>query len=239
MEHRILIMDVGTDFLDDAIAEWRSQGFESTVYNNMRETLIDAQKNKYHLVMITMRQVNRDEILEHLPLLRDIVDAPIVVLSTEHDTATKVLTLNSGANEYTLIPCTVEEGVATGLALIRMCASRGSKKKDHTLLICDQNYLVSIEHRKVFVMGRLVDLSYLEFEILRYLMEYQGKPRSYRQIFSRVWGEEYADNSKATLWAHIKRLREKLQVSPELPEYIKTVRGHGYSFDPSFPCDNV
>lgn len=239
MEHRIMIMDVGTDFLDDIIAEWKNQGFESTVYHSMRETLIDAQKNKYYLVMITMRHENRDEILDHLPVLRDIVEAPIVVISTEHDKATKVLTLNSGANEYTLIPCSVEEGVATGLALIRMCASRSSKRKDHTLLICDQNFLVSIEHRKVFIKGRLVDLSYLEFEILRYLMEYQGKPRSYRQIFAHVWGDEYMDNSKATLWAHIKRLRVKLQISPELPEYITTIRSHGYSFDPRASYDDI
>lgn len=151
-------MDVGTDFLDEVIAEWKSQGFESTVYDNMSETLIDAQKNKYCLVMITMRQENRNEILEHLPVLRDIVDAPIVVISAEHDKSTKVLTLNSGANEYTLIPCSVEEGVATGLALIRMCASRGSKRKDHTLLICDQKFLVSIEHQSLAPVGRRASL---------------------------------------------------------------------------------
>lgn len=239
MEQRILFMDVGTAFMGDIISEWQNHGFESTVYDNMREALMAAQKNRYYLVMITMRKANRDEILEHLPVLKDVVDAPIVVLSTEHDIATKVLALNSGANEYTLIPCTIEEGIATGLALIRMCTSRGCKRKDIALLICNQDFLVSIEHRKVFVKGRLVDLSYLEFEILKYLMEHQGKPRSYRQIFSCVWGEEYADSSKATLWAHIKRIREKLQISPELPEYIKTIRSHGYSFDPCTSYDSV
>lgn len=231
MEHRILIMDVGTDFLDDAIAEWRNQGFGSSVHNNMKDALIDAQQNKYYLAMITMREVNRDEVLAHLPILRDILDAPIVVLSTEYDTPTRVMTLNSGAHEYTLIPCTVEEGVAQGRALIRAYNS-GGNGKSNTPLICDQNFLVSLEHRQVFVKGKLIDLSYKEYQILLYLMENQGKPRSYEQIFVRVWGEEYAENSKSVLWTHIKRLRDKLQVSSELPEYIVTIPSYGYCFNP-------
>lgn len=231
MINRILIMDVGTDFLDDAIEEWRNQGFESSVHNNMRDALIDAQHNKYYLAMLTMRQENRDEILDHLPLLRDLIDAPIAVLSTEYDTPTRVMTLNSGASEYTLIPCTVEEGVATGRALIQLYMANG-KDKPIVPLFFDQHFLVSLEHRQVFVKGRHVELSFREYEILTYLMAHKGKPKSYGQIFTHVWGNEYADISKGVLRAHIKRLREKLQTSPELPEYIITIQNYGYSFAP-------
>lgn len=231
MKHRILIMDVGTDFLDDAIAEWRNQGFESSVHDNMKDVLVDAHQNKYYLAMLTMREVNRHEILVYLPILKDIIDAPIMVLSTENDTPTRVMTLNSGADEYTLIPCTVEEGVAHGRALIRMYNFKGNKK-NNVHLISYQNLLVSVDHRKVFINGKLIGLSYLEYEILLYLVEYQTKPKSYRQIYTHVWGEDYADNSKGILRAHIMRLREKLQVTPELPEYIVTIQNYGYSFDP-------
>ena len=101
----------------------------------------------------------------------------------------------------------------------------------HTLY-ADYRIFLDIGRYSAIVDGREIELHKKEFLILRLLMEHRGHILTYEQIYSEVWGYEYSDSPGDMLWAHIKNLRRKLQWTPDLPQYIRTKRGVGYSFSP-------
>ena len=90
--------------------------------------------------------------------------------------------------------------------------------------------LVAILYRTVFVGKTKLDLTTQEYDLLIYFMQNQGKALSYKQIYKRVWGSDYEDAEHDALWSAIKRLREKLMITPDGYDYIETMRDYGYRF---------
>lgn len=196
----------------------------------------ELANKKFNLICFVLPDDSEEErrTINQITLLRDMTPTPIVVL-THHpfDPQLMMKALDEGADDFQVCPGTIEEASAIGMALIRRYTqfNTGKKERPFTMLI-SENIIISVAFRKVFVRGKEVELMKKEFDILALLIRNQGRVFTYEQIFRRVWGEDYADNSNDILWRQIHSLRKKLQIEPNMPDFIETVREVGYRYNP-------
>lgn len=203
------------------------------------EKVIDGIKalavEKYQLISIVLPP-DKDERLyfvNAIRIIRDMTTAPISIMTHDpYDSALKVKVIDEGADDIQVCPPTMEEAIATAKAMIRRYTDLNNKQERPVTVICGESILISLEHRKVFVKSHEVELLPKEFDILSLLLRNQGRVFTHEQIYREVWGDEYIEESKNALWNQIKSLRQKIQIDPDLPDFIKTKHSVGYSFDP-------
>jgi DNA-binding response OmpR family regulator len=155
---------------------------------------------------------------------------PIIMLTARDDELDKVLGLELGADDYITKPFSIREFRSRVRALLRRAAIPASARlEDETI---ERNGLrIDIGQRDVHVDGRAVQLTYVEFELLRTLAATPGRVFSREMLLQALWGgSDYRE--PRTIDVHVRHLREKLERDPSEPEYILTVRGVGYRFRP-------
>lgn len=236
--------NAGLLYEEVAREEWRRHGFE-VINTNIEDPNIDiemalreADFDQYCLIGITVENDNTVYYLPQLRLLRELTNVPIVLFPCDNfDSELERNTLNAGADQVIPLPANMINAITRCLALIRRdndLSTRKDKTSKFVTMYVSYRLFLDFSQYSAHVDGKEIVLQRKEFEILRYLMEHRGRVMTYEQIFRAVWGEEYVDNAKSTLWSHIRNLRDKLQIAPDLPEYIITRHGYGYSFDPQF-----
>lgn len=232
----ILICGIEQAIFETVCQAWDKYKAELFRVTSLVEAVREITKSKYHLVCIVLPD-DREErayTINQIKIIRDLSDAPIIVLTHDpFDPDLMIKALEDGADDFQVCPGTLEEAAAIGMALIRRYTQFNTGQKEHpfTMLITE-NILISVDLRKVFVRGKEVELLRKEFDILTMLIRSQGRVFTHEQIFREVWGEDYVENSKETLWNQIYSLRKKLQIEPGMPEFIETVHGVGYRFNP-------
>jgi len=184
--------------------------------------------------VISLNRENPIRIQNQLKILRSLTNIPIAVVAVEPvDVSSKIAALVNGADQFMELPLSPDEVAMSILALIRRFTEFSSELMPVTVYF-DHGVIVSPAHRKVFVSGMEIELVKKEFDLLCLLVRNHGIVLTYDQIFERVWGEEYIGGGKDIVWNQIRRVRDKIQVDPALPHFIKTVHGVGYSFDPRY-----
>jgi two-component system KDP operon response regulator KdpE len=160
--------------------------------------------------------------------LREITDAPIIVLSVRDAERDKIGALDNGANDYVTKPFSIGELLARIRAALRTHhnARAESTSKSH-LLIGD--LILDAKRHEVSVKGSLVHLSPTEFNLLELLMRHAGQIVTHRTLLYKVWGPEYAEDTQL-LRVYIGQLRSKVESQPDRPAYIVTEPGIGYRF---------
>lgn len=147
----------------------------------------------------------------------------IIMLTAKSQDTDKIFGLELGADDYLIKPFNPLELIARIKALLRR---RTILQLENNVLKCD-DLLLDIAANKFFKNGVEIELTPTEFALLKMFMENQGKALKRNEILNAVWGQDYFGDTK-TLDVHIRRLREKLEDNPSVPEYIKTVWGFGY-----------
>lgn len=147
----------------------------------------------------------------------------IIMLTAKSQDADKIFGLELGADDYLIKPFNPLELIARIKALLRR---RTILQVENNVLKCD-DLLLDIAANKFFKNGVEIELTPTEFALLKMFMENQGKALRRNEMLNAVWGQDYFGDTK-TLDVHIRRLREKLEDNPSVPEYIKTVWGFGY-----------
>jgi DNA-binding response OmpR family regulator len=166
--------------------------------------------------------------LEVCKRLRAQSTVPIIMLTARDDEFDKVLGLELGADDYITKPFSIREFRSRVRALLRRAAApRREIREDETIESGDLR--IDPAKRAVSVRGEVVELTYVEFELLRTLAETPGKVFSRQALLEAVWGDS-AYREPRTIDVHIRHLREKLERDPRQPEYVFTVRGVGYRF---------
>ncbi len=161
--------------------------------------------------------------------LRATSTVPIIMLTARDDELDKVLGLELGADDYITKPFSLREFRSRVKALLRRAAtSRGDAQRDNELIQID-GLRIDLARRTVEVDERPVQLTYVEFELLRTLSGAPGRVFSRQALLEQLWGSA-AWREPRTIDVHVRHLREKLERSPSEPEYIFTVRGVGYRF---------
>jgi DNA-binding response OmpR family regulator len=166
--------------------------------------------------------------LEVCKRLRAESSVPIIMLTARDDELDKVLGLELGADDYITKPFSIREFRSRVRALLRRAA--GAPAPGHRDELIESDGLrIDLASREVRAHGRLVQLTYVEFELLRTLAAHAGRVYTREQLLQALWGgSEYRE--PRTIDVHVRHLREKLEVDPGEPEFILTVRGVGYRF---------
>jgi DNA-binding response OmpR family regulator len=165
--------------------------------------------------------------LEVCKRLRAESEVPIIMLTARDDELDKVVGLELGADDYITKPFSIREFRSRVRALLRRASvSRSNGQQD---VISANGLVIDTARRTVEIAGQLVQLTYVEFELLRTLAAHPGRVYSRRMLLEALWGgADYRE--PRTIDVHVRHLREKLERDPAEPEYILTVRGVGYRF---------
>ncbi|HLB18461.1 MAG TPA: response regulator transcription factor [Gaiellaceae bacterium] len=167
--------------------------------------------------------------LEVCKQLRAESEVPIIMLTARDDELDKVLGLELGADDYITKPFSIREFRSRVRALLRRASVSRQVDESGGDLISVEGLTIDLGRRAVEVGGERVQLTYVEFELLRVLASHPGRVYSRRMLLEALWGgADYRE--PRTIDVHVRHLREKLERDPAEPEYILTVRGVGYRF---------
>jgi DNA-binding response OmpR family regulator len=202
------------------------EGFEVVQARDGEEALDRFREGSFDLVVLDLALPKLDG-LEVCKRLRAASTVPIIMLTARDDEVDKVLGLELGADDYITKPFSIREFRSRVRALLRRARLAPAEGTDELIEV--DGVRVDLARRAVEVGDRAVELTYLEFELLRTLATHPGRVFSRRTLLQNLWGgSDYRD--PRTIDVHIRHLREKLEADPSDPRYILTVRGVGYRF---------
>ncbi|MBW6409403.1 response regulator transcription factor [Clostridium weizhouense] len=181
-----------------------------------------------HLVILDIMMPNMNGTRTTVKI-REEKQIPIIMLSAKSEDTDKILGLNLGADDYITKPFNPLELIARVNSQIRRYTKFAPLKEDNNILTVGGIEL-NKESKEVFVDGENVRLTPLEFKILTLLMDNPNRVFSIEEIYERVWNEP-AYNNVDTVTVHIRRIREKIEINPKEPRYLKVVWGIGYKIE--------
>lgn len=203
------------------------EGFRVLQARDGEEALAAFAAEDVDLVVLDLMLPKLDG-LEVCKRLRAESQVPIIMLTARDDELDKVVGLELGADDYITKPFSIREFRSRVRALLRRAAVT-RPASDEGELISGYGLVLDVARRSVEVDGRLVDLTYVEFELLRTMASHPGRVYSRRMLLESLWGAaDYRE--PRTIDVHVRHLREKLERDPAEPEFILTVRGVGYRF---------
>jgi DNA-binding response OmpR family regulator len=203
------------------------EGYRVLQARDGEEALTQFASEHVDLVVLDIMLPKLDG-LEVCKRLRAESEVPIIMLTARDDELDKVLGLELGADDYITKPFSIREFRSRVRALLRR-ASVSRQAGDGAEVIAAEDLTIDLARRAVEIRGGRVQLTYVEFELLRILASNPGRVYSRRMLLEALWGgADYRE--PRTIDVHVRHLREKLERDPAEPEYILTVRGVGYRF---------
>jgi len=203
------------------------EGFRVLQARDGEDALRLFQSEHVDLVVLDLMLPKLDG-LEVCKRLRAESEVPIIMLTARDDELDKVLGLELGADDYITKPFSIREFRSRVRALLRRASASRQPGPDGDLISLD-GLEIDLARRSVEVRRVQVQLTYVEFELLRILASHPGRVYSRRMLLESLWGgADYRE--PRTIDVHVRHLREKLEFDPAEPEYILTVRGVGYRF---------
>lgn len=193
------------------------------------EAMQVLKKESIDLLLIDVMMPRLDGIRATLKI-REENSLPIIILSAKGEDADKILGLNVGADDYVTKPFSPLELIARVKSQLRRYTQLGNTAKQKEKVYATGGLLINDDLKEVCVDGELVKLTPIEYNILLLLVQNQGRVYSIRQIYESIWNEEAlgADNTVAV---HIRHIREKIEINPKEPRYLKVVWGVGYKIE--------
>ncbi len=184
------------------------------------------KKENIHLVLLDIMMPLLDGISAMVEL-RKFSNVPVILLTAKSEDTDKILGLNLGADDYITKPFNPVEVCARVRSHLRRYTQLGGNVTTSAMVIggieLDDN------SKRVTVDGNIVSLTPTEYEILKFLMKNKGKVFSPADIYRKVWNDD-PFGSENTVAVHIRHLREKIEINPADPHYLKVIWGHGYKF---------
>ncbi len=162
--------------------------------------------------------------------IREYSSIPIIILSAKSEDTDKILGLNIGADDYVTKPFNPLELIARVKSNLRRYTSLGSLNTDNHAVFNVGGLSINDETKEVTVDGETVKLTPIEYNILLLLVKNQGRVFSIDQIYENIWNED-AIGVDNTVAVHIRHIREKIEINPKEPRYLKVVWGVGYKID--------
>ena len=204
--------------------------FEVTEARDGMEAVALCRENDYDIIIMDVMMPKLDGIRATLKI-RETNSVPIIILSAKSEDSDKILGLNIGADDYVTKPFNPLELVARVKSQLRRYNELGGTSQEQKEKVYEVGGLrINDDLKEVTVDGELVKLTPIEYNILLLLLKNQGRVFSINQIYESIWNEEAigADNTVAV---HIRHIREKIEINPKDPRYLKVVWGVGYKID--------
>ena len=227
--YNILVCDDEKDIVAALKIYLESEGYGVIEAFNGREALDRLRENEVHLVLMDIMMPVMDG-LSAMAALRRVSNVPVILLTAKGEDTDKVLGLNVGADDYITKPFNVVEMLARVRSQLRRYMQLGGGMGAASGVLEIGGICLDDKRKKVAVDGDEVYLTPTEYDILRLLMQNADQVFSPREIYQRIWQDE-PYGAESTVAVHIRHLREKVEINPAEPRYIKAVWGQGYKFD--------
>lgn len=226
--YNILICDDEKDIVSALKIYLSSEGYNTFEAYTGKQALEVVNSNEIHLVLMDVMMPEMDGI-SAMAKLREQSNLPVILLTAKSEDSDKIMGLNIGADDYITKPFNPVELIARVKSQLRRYMSLGGAvKKDANITI--GTISIHDKSKKVTSDGDEINLTPIEYDILKLLMENPNKVFSPKEIYIRVWkGDPYG--AESTVAVHICHLREKLEINPTEPRYLKVVWGHGYKME--------
>ncbi len=221
----ILVCDDDKEIVDAIEIYLQQEGYKVYKAYDGEEGLSVLRRNDIHLAIVDIMMPKMDGI--HLVMaLRKFSSIPVIFLSAKSEDSDKILGLNIGADDYVTKPFNPLELIARVKSNIRRYTGLGTIVEQENVytsggLVVDDNA------KTVTVLGEPIRLTPIEYKILAFLAKNKGKVYSIEQIYENIWGQAAARNDN-TIAVHIRHIREKIEVDPREPKYLKVSWGIGY-----------
>ncbi|MBQ3052283.1 MAG: response regulator transcription factor [Clostridia bacterium] len=226
--YNILICDDEKDIVSALKIYLTAEGYNTLCAYNGDEALKVISENEVHLVLMDIMMPHTDGISAMIKL-RESSNIPVILLTAKSEDTDKILGLNVGADDYITKPFNPVEVVARVRSQLRRFTQLGGKLTEKTILSIG-NIQLDDKSKQVKVDGETVSLTPTEFEILKLLMTNAGTVLSPKDIYRKVWNDQ-AYGAESTVAVHIRHLREKIEINPAEPRYLKVVWAHGYKME--------
>lgn len=225
----ILVCDDDKNIVDAIEIYLTQEGYQVLKAYDGEEAIEKLQKENVQLLIIDVMMPKLDGIRATLEI-RKFSTIPIIVLSAKSEDVDKILGLNVGADDYVTKPFNPLELIARVKSNLRRYTLLGNDTKNNQNVCTIGGLTINDETKEVTVDGEHVKLTPIEYNILYFLAKNAGKVFSIEQIYESIWNEEAvgADN---TVTVHIRHIREKIEINPKEPRYLKVVWGIGYKVE--------
>ena len=228
--YNILVVDDDREIVGAIEIYLKKEGYNIIKAYNGNEVLEKVKENEIHLIILDIMMPEKDG-LETLEELRKDKSIPVILLSAKSEDYDKIGGLNQGADDYITKPFNPLELIARVNSQIRRYVSLGAmEKKDNKQIYRTGELILDDETKKVTVDGKEVKLTATEFNILKFLLKNKGKVYSIPQIYENVWKEE-SYGAENIIAVHIRHIREKIEINPKEPRYLKVIWGIGYKIE--------
>ena len=227
--YNILICDDQPDIVNALKIYLKPEGYRLFEAFTGTEALEIVQKEDIHLILLDIMMPQMDGITATAKI-REFSNVPIILLSAKSETEDKVLGLNVGADDYITKPFVPVEVLARVRSQLRRYAKLGSRPEEAPGVLTIGAVTLDDRTKAVQVDGENVALTPTEYAILRLLMANPGKVFSTKALYESVW-QEAALGSEGAVAVHIRHLREKIEINPSEPRYLKVVWGQGYKME--------
>ncbi|MBR5233578.1 MAG: response regulator transcription factor [Clostridia bacterium] len=226
--YRVLVCDDDEAILESIAIFLKNEGYEVLTAKDGINALEVINENEIHCMVLDIMMPRLDGLKTTLRI-REKYNFPIILLSAKSEDTDKITGLGFGADDYVTKPFNPLELVARVKSQLRRYSTLGSMQKTQNAIITG-GLSLNKDSKEVTVDGEPVKLTAREYNILEYLMDNMGRVLSSSQIYEAVWNEP-AFHTEKTVTVHIRNIREKIEINPKEPKYLKVVWGLGYKVD--------
>lgn len=230
MNH-VLVVEDDKEIREGVEIYLKSQGYEVFQAADGVEGLEVIEKEDIHLAIVDIMMPRMDGI-SMVVKLREKYDFPVIFLSAKSEEVDKIMGLNMGADDYVTKPFTPMELLArvnSQLRRYRRFMEKLGDKEENSRIHTIGGLEINEDNVEVTVDGESVKMTPIEYKILLLLMKNPGRVFSAEEIYERVWNERAINTD--TIMVHVRNIREKIEVNPREPKYLKVVWGVGYKIE--------
>ncbi len=229
--YNILVVDDDKEIVGAIEIYLKKEGYHIIKAYNGEEALQKLEENEIHLIILDIMMPKKDG-LEALEEIRKDKTIPVILLSAKAEDYDKIGGLNSGADDYITKPFNPLELIARVNSNLRRYVTLGAlenNNKNHKIYQAGE-LMINDETKQVVVDGKEVKLTATEYNILKFLLKNKGKVYSIPEIYENVWKEE-GFGAENIIAVHIRHIREKIEINPKDPKYLKVIWGVGYKIE--------
>ena len=226
--HNILVCDDEKDIVAALKIYLEAEGYGVVCAYNGAQALELMDREDVSLVLLDVMMPVMDGITAMIKL-REKSNVPVIMLTAKSEDTDKILGLNIGADDYVTKPFNPVEVIARVRSQLRRYTQLGGSTVEPNKFV-NGGLLLDDQSKEVCVDGEPVSLTPTEYDILKFFMRNPGKVYSPRELYVSVWGAE-PYGAESTVAVHIRHIREKTEINPAEPRYIKSVWGQGYKME--------
>ncbi|WP_409303409.1 response regulator transcription factor [Peribacillus sp. SCS-155] len=227
-QFNVLVVDDEKEIRDAIEIYLKNEGITVIKAADGIEALEKLNEKQIHLIILDVMMPRLDGISTTFRI-REEKNIPIIILSAKSEDTDKILGLQVGADDYVTKPFNPMELLARVKSQLRRYVTLGTYERKEKLVNLN-GLMLDRQAKQVSVNGEAIKLTPIEYRIVELLMSHPGRVFSINEIYERVWKEPYY-NAENTVAVHIRKIREKIEIDPKNPRFLKVVWGIGYKIE--------